>query len=448
LPLLSGALTDASIIAQVFGLFSSHDDHSVDVAENLPMTVLSSGHKLPMVGMGVGNMAPEQVVDIVASGLQSDKKIRLIDTAHASRNEALVAEGIVKGIKQLKEANSAVGKIQVHVVTKIWYTYLGYERTRLSVKASFEALKEALEYEGVDLRVHMLIHWPRCFDSISWMDCTGEEEALPQEVKDAGPPPHEDYDKAWKETWRALEDLYLSSEFPNLDSIGVSNFHAPDLQELERFARVEPHILQGHVWTLIYDPFLIDYIHRKDIHFQAYNAIESVINKRDDAPHAYHHLQKIAHDVTKRNDFEPHITPAQLVLAWLIQSNVSIIPRTEKEWRLQENSPLALTKIPHFAPMEVITLRTAVMALLTGEDYAEDIHVKAIFHAESDLHLYWTDHNGGEVLVAEVKKGQIFNETTYPGHVFVAYSPQNKSIRQEFRIQSNFGEHEHFHVEL
>jgi len=66
-------------------------DHTRDVADNLPMTNLSSGHKMPLVGMAVGNMPHEAIFDAVASALQSDKKIRLIahrsSTAYASQNE-------------------------------------------------------------------------------------------------------------------------------------------------------------------------------------------------------------------------------------------------------------------------------------------------------------------------------------------------------------------------
>jgi len=39
------------------------------------------------------------------------------------------------------------------------------------------------------------------------MDCGREERVLPQYVKDAGSSPLLHYN-AWKESWRALEDLY------------------------------------------------------------------------------------------------------------------------------------------------------------------------------------------------------------------------------------------------
>ena len=95
----------------------------------------------------------------------------------------------------------------------------------------------------------MLLHWPRCNDNISWMNCLEEEDNLPQHVKDAGPPPHLHKQTAFKESWRALEDIYLG-KFPNLGtnnstkitSIGVSNFELEDLFE-------------NHIY--LFPPFLI-----------------------------------------------------------------------------------------------------------------------------------------------------------------------------------------------
>jgi len=46
-------------------------DHTRDVADNLPMTHLSSGHKMPLVGMGVGNMSHEAIFDAVVSALSN-----------------------------------------------------------------------------------------------------------------------------------------------------------------------------------------------------------------------------------------------------------------------------------------------------------------------------------------------------------------------------------------
>lgn len=199
-------------------------------------TKLSDGTDFPLVGFGVGNLQHDLISDRIAKTLANDKKTILIDTASASQNEELVRKGIEKGIKGSKTR-------EVHVVTKVWYTHLGYERTKMSVKASLEALK------NTNVKVHVLIHWPRCNDEVPWMDCLKEERDLPPEVKKAGRPPHQYKDTAFLDSWAALEDIYLGKiklgrGLPKVESIGVSNFALEDFKALERTQRLTPHILQ------------------------------------------------------------------------------------------------------------------------------------------------------------------------------------------------------------
>ena len=53
--------------------------------DDVPTATLSSGAKIPLVGLGVGNMAAEVVPAIISHAMRSDKKIRLIDTSKVSQ---------------------------------------------------------------------------------------------------------------------------------------------------------------------------------------------------------------------------------------------------------------------------------------------------------------------------------------------------------------------------
>jgi len=127
-----------------------------------------------------------------------------------------------------------------------------------------------------------------------------------------------------------------------------------------------------------------------------------------------------------------------------------VIPRTTKMARLYENSAVALTQIPALSDMDVETIAHAVEAYLSGDDLAQDIHVSASFHAvNKDIMLYWLKHDGEEVRVAFVPQGQVFNETTYPNHVYRFYDASNRDLPyNDHQIQANFGEHVSIHVEL
>jgi aldehyde reductase len=438
-PAPSGAVAAMGSEAQVGSIVTFED--------GVPLVHLANNNKIPLVGLGVGNLQHEVIPIMVAEGLQYDKRIRLIDTAHASNNEHLVAEGINKGVEKLEKAGKlgTNGKVEVHVVTKVWYTHLGYERTKLSVEASLTALQPVLDNDKVDLKIHLLLHWPRCFAEIPWMNCEGEEMDLPEDVKKAGPDPTKDPD-AWKQSWKLLEDMYLSESYP-VASIGVSNFHLHDIETMESFARIHPHILQVNVWSLLYDSLLVEYCHKHRIHVQVYNAMAGTVSQPELAPRAYHHIQKVAYEISDEIDYT--MTPAQVILAWLIQHGVSVIPRTSRLRRLDENSAVALASIPAFTDLQVETVAHAVEAYLSGDDLEQDIHVSVSFHAVSqDIMLYWLGKAGKEVRVALIREGDTFDEMTYPNHKFRTYLATNKDIYIDHDVNANFGDHKHIHVEL
>lgn len=414
----------------------------ITFSDGIPLVNLANNNKIPLIGLGVGNLQHDLIPDMVAEAIQDDKRSRLIDTAHESHNEDLVANGVLKGIEKMQIADGR--QVDVHVVTKVWYTHLGYDRTMLSVQESLLELKSLFESDKVNLHLHVLLHWPRCINDIPWMECDKEEMNLPDHVKEAGPNPNENPD-AWKESWKALEDMYLSDDYP-IASIGISNFQLHEIESMEAFARIHPHILQTNTWSLLYDSHLIEYCHKRRIHVQVFNAIQGTIMKSQAAPRAYHHIQKIANELSVKTSSV--VTPSQVLLAWLVQHGVSVIPRTSKMDRLSENSAIAIAQIPALTDMQVETVAHSVEAYLSGNDMAQDIHVSVTFHAvNKDIVVYWVGHVD-EVRVALVRKGETFHDTTYPNHVFRTYDASDKDTFIEHQITANFGEHADIHVEL
>lgn len=457
-----------------------------------PTAKLSNGVYFPLVGMGVGNMNPHWVSAMVSHGLRDDKNIRLIDTAHVSQNEFLVAQGIVDGVEKMttdiatdnnNNSNQSKGKqqqsdkVEVHVTTKVWYTHLGYERTHLAIKDILFNFQEATNHPQVDLKLHVLLHWPRCYEEIPWMDCSGEEEHLPAEVQKAGPPPHRNPD-AWKDSWRALEEVLADATNP-VASIGVSNFHRTELEELTSLAKVHPHMVELDTWSLLYDPLLIEFCHKHEIHILAYHLMQGVLSKATTVPFASHHLLSVANDITKEmrsqgllpatdsdsdtdtDAVSTKITTAQVVLAWLVQHSISVIPRTTNLSHLRENSAAALLEIPPMDDSRVQVVAQSVEALISGEDLTEDAFVRLTFHAKSkDVFLYWHDPEfGGEIEVAKIQKGKSFEESSHPGHQFRIYydegvgggdadndSDHSGSRMELFTVSGNYGEHRHIEL--
>jgi hypothetical protein len=61
--------------------------------------------------------------------------------------------------------------------------------------------------------------------------------------------------------------------------------------------------------------------------------------------------------------------------------------------------------------------------------------------------LYWLGPHD-EIRVSLLRKGDSFNETTYPNHMFRTYDASNKDVYVDHQVTANFGGHEDIHVEL
>ena len=174
-------------------IFSCHGGSSSSSSSSSPSSFstynqLTSGSSIPLLGTGIGNLPHEEISQVIRNQLEAG--VLLVDTSRASNNEKILAEAIAKYDGQagaLRGGNT--GSDPIHVVTKIWYTHLGYERTKISIEESLDDLQLASTSSNGSsprqINVHMLLHWPRCNDDIEWMHCEEEERNLPQRIKDA-----------------------------------------------------------------------------------------------------------------------------------------------------------------------------------------------------------------------------------------------------------------------
>ena len=529
-------------------------------------TRLHNNRLFPLLGIGVGNLQHELIPDIIDKAVH-EYHVRLIDTAHASHNEHLIAQGLsFHSPKSLsnRDNNNIVQQTlnnkdddndnkdkdddddmnKIHIVTKVWYTYLGYERTKVSVQESLNALglssslssstltttptkqkKNNKNNKNNHLQLHMLIHWPRCRYDIPWMDCEKEEKELPNNIQQLPQsPPHLNPDDAFIDTWKILNEYY---DHGILSSIGVSNFDLIDLQTIQYETNRIPHILQCNIWTILFDPDLVTYCQKHDIHLQVYNVMNGIFSQQSQnkAPNALHGLQRLAMSLEQQqkqeqdekmeetkdsdtwnntaaagggggDDDSSIVTPPQIVLAWLMAQNISVIPRTSHH--VAENVQASFLNLSslwtnNINQQQVVMdcIHKYVKALLSGHDVdppkatfvivdkndnKKNQNNKKKKNKESNdddddyndspssdvvvVDLFWKhDQTGEEIPVKEsLVPGEMFHSNTYPGHVFVATTTTTKKndpnnhhhrrYRQEFRISADYDEHEHIHIEL
>lgn len=198
---------------------------------------------------------------------------RLIDTAASYLNE----EAVGRAIKR-----SGVAREELFITTKLWVQDAGYERT----KRAFEKSRERLQLDYLDL---YLIHQP-------FGDVHG--------------------------SWRAMEELNREGK---IRAIGVSNFHPDRLIDLIIHNEVAPAVNQ--VETHPFNQQIESAAFMKENHVQ----IQSW------APFAEGKNNLFQNEVLVSIAEKYNKSVAQVVLRWLTQRDVVVIPKSVRKERLIEN---------------------------------------------------------------------------------------------------------------
>ncbi len=185
-----------------------------------------------------------------------------------------------------KEIGDAIRKSnlprdEIFVTTKVNNTDQGFDSTLRAFDASLKKL-------GVDHIDLYLVHWP---------------------IKNKR-----------KQTWQALEKLYSEKR---MRAIGVANYLLPFLNELSTYSNIDPMVNQVEFTPWLFQKKLLDHCKERKIQLQAYSPIARG-KKFDDL-----RLLNIAHKYNK--------SPAQIILRWDIEHEISAIPKSSNKKRLQEN---------------------------------------------------------------------------------------------------------------
>jgi diketogulonate reductase-like aldo/keto reductase len=123
-----------------------------------------------------------------------------------------------------------------------------------------------------------------------------------------------------RDTWLALEKLYAEKK---VRAIGVANYLRPFLEELSRYATIMPVLDQVEFTPWLFQKDLLGYCNESKIQLQSYCPLTR--GKKFDDPR----LMKLCKKHNK--------SPAQIILRWYIEHNISSIPKSSSKKRLLEN---------------------------------------------------------------------------------------------------------------
>ncbi len=247
-----------------------------------PELTLNNGIRIPAIGLGVFQAAPEDTARAVGAALATG--YRHIDTAASYGNERDVGEAIRR---------SAVDRDDVCIETKVWISDYGYDQTL----HAFDKSAGKLGVEQIDL---LILHQP-----------------LPTA-----------FDRTI-EAYRALEALLADDK---VRAIGVSNFLPEYLESLLAQTDVVPAVNQIELHPYFTQTESRELHARHGILTQAWSPIGGITAYRDGAPRRTFDdptLLEIAQRCGK--------SAAQVMLRWHLQQGRSAIPKSVRPERIAEN---------------------------------------------------------------------------------------------------------------
>ena len=238
-----------------------------------PQLTFNDGRTIPQLGYGVWKVKDDVAEKVVS--LAFDAGYRHVDTARIYGNEAGVGRAV---------AASGIERSDLFVTTKVWNADQGYQQTL----DAFDASMERMGMEFIDL---FLIHWLQ-----------------PKQGKHV-------------ETWKALIELQKSGR---VGSIGVCNFTAEALAELEEATGIVPAIHQVETHPFFPQTALREYEASRGILHQSWSPLGQGSELLGN---------QVLTDIAAKHG----ATPAQVVIAWHLELGLVVIPKSETPARIVEN---------------------------------------------------------------------------------------------------------------
>ncbi|CAH1269909.1 AKR1B10 [Branchiostoma lanceolatum] len=272
-----------------------------------PTAVLSSGKKMPLLGLGTWQSKAEEVYNAVKVAI--DAGYRHIDTAWVYKNEKEVGQAIKEKI-----AEGKIKREDVFVTTKLFTAFSRPEHVR-------ECMMQSLADLGLDYVDLYLIHSPLCF---KYGSNPFAHAGNPEEV----------YDEVdYVDTWKGMEPLVDEGL---AKSIGVSNFNKQQLERLVQNCRIKPAVNQVELHPYLAQQDLVDFCKRNNVLLTAYSALGAPARPKsfasgEEEPVLMEDPSVVA--IAKKYGK----SSAQVLLRYHLDRGVSAIPKSVTPSRIQAN---------------------------------------------------------------------------------------------------------------
>ena len=229
---------------------------------------------------------------------------RLIDTAAVYKNEEAVGKAVIK---------SGIPREELFITTKLWIQDTGYENT----KRAFEKSLKRLQTDYLDL---YLIHQP--FGDIY-------------------------------SSWRAMEDLYNEGK---IRAIGVSNFLPDRLLDLILHNKIIPAVNQVETHPFLQQTENAKFMKENNVQIESW------------APFAEGKNNIFQNEILLPLAEKYNKSVAQIILRWLTQRDIVVIPKSVRKERIIENFDIFDFELSKEDMEKIVTLNTDQSSFFSHRD--------------------------------------------------------------------------------
>ena len=229
---------------------------------------------------------------------------RLIDTAAAYKNEEAVGKAVIK---------SGIPRDELFITTKLWIQDAGYDNT----KRAFEESLKRLQMDYLDL---YLIHQP--FGDIY-------------------------------SSWRAMEDLYNEGK---IRAIGVSNFLPDRLLDLILHNKITPAVNQVETHPFLQQIENAEFMKENNVQIESW------------APFAEGKNNIFQNEILLSIAGKYNKSVAQIILRWLTQRDIVVIPKSVRKERIIENFDIFDFELSKEDMEKIVTLNTDQSSFFSHRD--------------------------------------------------------------------------------
>lgn len=260
---------------------------------------------MPALGLGTWRAGKGEVYGVIREAIRIG--YRHFDCAYIYNNQ----KEIGLALHDAMEAGD-VNRKELWITSKLWNTHHRAEDVIVALKHTLHDLK--LQY--LDL---FLIHWPAAQHKGTLFPQRAEDLISLEELP-------------LNETWQGMEECVMAGLSKH---IGVSNFSQKKIKSIQKEAKISIEVNQVESHPYFQQKALLKYCQKGDIILTAYAPLGPPERAKLLAQHEKPFLadSPIVAEIAARHQS----TQAQVLIAWALQRNSAVIPKSSNVDRLKEN---------------------------------------------------------------------------------------------------------------